>query len=42
MLGGTRGVVTVIVDEERAIYAAWGLGTGSAWYVLNWYVSILL
>ena len=36
MLGGTRGVVKVIVDEERAIYAAWGLGTGSAWYVLNW------
>lgn len=24
-----------MVDEERAIYAAWGLGLGSVWYVLN-------
>jgi hypothetical protein len=36
MLGGTRGgLVQVIIDEERAVYAAWGLGLGSVWYVLN-------
>ena len=23
------------MDEDRAVYAAWGLGAGSAWYVLN-------
>jgi hypothetical protein len=35
LLGGTRGVVHVVVDEQRALYAAWGLGLGSVWYVLN-------
>lgn len=25
----------VVVDEDRAVYAAWGLGLGSVWYVLN-------
>jgi hypothetical protein len=25
----------VILDEDRAVYAAWGLGLGSVWYVLN-------
>ncbi|QGI76721.1 hypothetical protein CEK25_001627 [Fusarium fujikuroi] len=34
LLGGAWSV-RVIVDEERAIYAAWGLGTSSMWYVLN-------
>ncbi|KAK4156785.1 hypothetical protein C8A00DRAFT_40799 [Chaetomidium leptoderma] len=36
--GGTRaggGLVQVVVDEDRAVYAAWGLGLGSVWYVLN-------
>lgn len=23
------------MDEDRAVYAAWGLGLGSVWYVLN-------
>lgn len=25
----------VVIDEDRAAYAAWGLGLGSVWYVLN-------
>lgn len=25
----------VLVDEDRAVYAAWGLGLGSMWYVLH-------
>lgn len=25
----------VVIDEDRAVYAAWGLGLGSVWYVLN-------
>lgn len=25
----------IVVDEDRALYAAWGLGLGSVWYVLN-------
>ena len=25
----------VIIDEDRAIYAAWGLGSSSTWHVLN-------
>lgn len=24
-----------MVDEERALYAAWGLGTSSTWYLMN-------
>jgi hypothetical protein len=27
--------VAVVVDEDRALYAAWGLGLGSVWYVLH-------
>jgi len=27
--------VQVVVDEDRAVYAAWGLGLGSVWYVLS-------
>lgn len=27
--------VQVIVDETRALHAAWGLGVSSAWHVLN-------
>lgn len=34
LLGGAWSV-HVIVDEDRALYAAWGLGTSSMWYVLN-------
>jgi hypothetical protein len=34
MLGGAWNV-QVVIDEDRAIYAAWGLGLGSVWYVLN-------
>ncbi|KAG8352841.1 hypothetical protein FVEN_g9172 [Fusarium venenatum] len=34
LLGGAWSV-RVVVDEDRALYAAWGLGTGSMWYVLN-------
>lgn len=34
MLGGAWNV-QVVVDEDRAIYAAWGLGLGSVWYVFN-------
>ena len=34
MMGGAWNV-QIILDEDRAIYAAWGLGLGSVWYVLN-------
>lgn len=34
MLGGAWNV-RVVVDEDRAVYAAWGLGTGSVWYLFN-------
>lgn len=27
--------MSVVIDEDRAVYAAWGLGLGSVWYVLN-------
>ncbi|KAK4218944.1 hypothetical protein QBC37DRAFT_463268 [Rhypophila decipiens] len=34
LLGGAWNV-TIVIDEDRAVYAAWGLGLGSVWYVLN-------
>ncbi|KAM0432201.1 hypothetical protein ACHAPT_004737 [Fusarium lateritium] len=34
LLGGAWGV-RVVIDEERALYAAWGLGTGGMWYLFN-------
>ncbi|KAK1758667.1 hypothetical protein QBC47DRAFT_441516 [Echria macrotheca] len=34
LLGGAWNV-QVVIDEDRAVYAAWGLGVGSVWYVLN-------
>ncbi|KAK1506443.1 uncharacterized protein CCOS01_16495 [Colletotrichum costaricense] len=34
MLGGAWNV-QIVVDEDRAIYAAWGLGLGNVWYVFN-------
>ncbi|KAM5348990.1 hypothetical protein ACJ41O_008813 [Fusarium nematophilum] len=34
LLGGAWSV-RVVVDEERALYAAWGLGTGGMWYLFN-------
>ncbi|KAK0632178.1 hypothetical protein B0T14DRAFT_23580 [Immersiella caudata] len=34
LLGGAWNV-NIIIDEDRAVYAAWGLGLGSVWYVLN-------
>lgn len=34
MLGGAWNV-EIIMDEDRAIYAAWGLGLGSVWYMFN-------
>ncbi|GAB1311554.1 hypothetical protein MFIFM68171_01764 [Madurella fahalii] len=34
LLGGAGGV-RVVIDEERAVYAAWGLGLGGVWYVLH-------
>ncbi len=34
LLGGSWNV-QVVIDEDRAVYAAWGLGLGSVWYVLN-------
>ena len=33
-LGGA-GPIQVVVDSDREIYAQWGLGTSSAWHVLN-------
>jgi len=34
LLGGAWNV-NIVIDEDRAVYAAWGLGVGSMWYVLN-------
>ncbi|KAF2966899.1 hypothetical protein GQX73_g6661 [Xylaria multiplex] len=34
ILGGSWNVEAVI-DEDRAIYAAWGLGLGNIWYMFN-------
>ncbi|KAF4459183.1 tsa antioxidant enzyme [Fusarium albosuccineum] len=34
LLGGAWSV-RVVVDEDRALYAAWGLGTGGMWYLFN-------
>ncbi|KAH7316795.1 hypothetical protein B0I35DRAFT_263755 [Stachybotrys elegans] len=34
LLGGAWNV-QVVIDEDRAIYAAWGLGLGSMWYLFN-------
>ncbi|KAI2782253.1 hypothetical protein F4815DRAFT_443712 [Daldinia loculata] len=34
ILGGAWNV-EVVIDEDRAIYAAWGLGLGSIWYMFN-------
>lgn len=33
-MGGAWNV-SVVIDEDRAVYAAWGLGLGSVWYVFN-------
>ncbi|KAK0628251.1 hypothetical protein B0T17DRAFT_588441 [Bombardia bombarda] len=37
LIGGSGGAgsVQIVIDEDRAIYAAWGLGLGSVWYVFN-------
>ncbi|KAL7620910.1 hypothetical protein AAE478_008220 [Parahypoxylon ruwenzoriense] len=34
LVGGTWAA-EVVIDEGRAIYAAWGLGLGSIWYMFN-------
>ena len=34
LLGGAW-TVQVVIDEDRAVYSAWGLGLGSVWSVLN-------
>lgn len=34
LMGGAWSV-RVVIDEERALYAAWGLGTGGMWYLFN-------
>ncbi|TGJ83365.1 hypothetical protein E0Z10_g5388 [Xylaria hypoxylon] len=34
ILGGAWNV-EVVIDEDRAIYAAWGLGLGNTWYMFN-------
>ncbi|KAI1092975.1 hypothetical protein F5B19DRAFT_452510 [Rostrohypoxylon terebratum] len=34
MLGGAWNV-EVVIDEDRAIYAAWGLGLSNFWYMFN-------
>ncbi|KYK58119.1 uncharacterized protein DCS_05132 [Drechmeria coniospora] len=34
LLGGAWNV-QVIIDEDRAIYAAWGLGTAGVWHLFN-------
>ena len=34
LLGGAWNV-NIVIDEDRAVYAAWGLGLGNTWHVLN-------
>lgn len=34
MLGGAWNV-QVVIDEDRAIYAAWGIGLGTVWSYFN-------
>ena len=34
LLGGAWNV-RIVIDEDRALYAAWGLGLGNMWYVFN-------
>ncbi|KAJ8127723.1 hypothetical protein O1611_g5913 [Lasiodiplodia mahajangana] len=34
ILGGAWNI-EVVIDEDRAIYAAWGLGLGNVWYMFN-------
>jgi len=34
LMGGAWNV-QVVIDEDRSVYAAWGLGLGSVWSVLN-------
>ncbi|KAI1343569.1 hypothetical protein F5Y15DRAFT_236870 [Xylariaceae sp. FL0016] len=34
LLGGAWNI-EVIIDEDRAIYSAWGLGLGNFWYMFN-------
>lgn len=34
LMGGAWNV-QVVIDEDRAIYAAWGLGLSSVWYYFN-------
>ncbi|KAK2594062.1 hypothetical protein QQS21_008211 [Conoideocrella luteorostrata] len=34
LLGGAWNV-EVIIDEDRAVYAAWGLGTANMWHLFN-------
>lgn len=34
LLGGAWNV-EVVIDEERAVYAAWGLGLGTVWSMFN-------
>lgn len=34
LLGGAWNI-EVVIDEDRSLYAAWGLGLGSVWYLFN-------
>ncbi|KAH9436551.1 hypothetical protein MCOR02_000225 [Pyricularia oryzae] len=34
LLGGAWNV-QIVVDEDRSVYAAWGLGLGNTWYLFN-------
>ena len=33
-MGGAWNV-EIVIDEDRAIYAAWGLGVGTVWHLFN-------
>ena len=33
-LGGAWDI-EIIIDEDRSVYSAWGLGLGNIWYLLN-------
>lgn len=33
-MGGSWNV-QIVIDEDRSVYAAWGLGLGTVWSVLN-------
>jgi hypothetical protein len=39
---GGAWAVTVVVDEEREVYASWGLGVSTTWHLLNPWTQVAM